>query len=120
MTLPAELLTILSYLASQAGAGWAASQMFDRLREAFPPPRHRPRNQVKAFAYGLLHKPRYALYTSTGLSLLIGGAAAATVAYVQGDSPAQAAWGFAAALASQYWNRHARLAGDVPQWREEA
>jgi hypothetical protein len=117
-TMPTELISALAYLASQAGAGAAASILFANLRDAFPPPPQRPRSRVLAWLYALLHKPRYALHTSTLLSLLIGVAAAVILAYVQGDDWIQAAWGFAGALVSQLWYRHGRMATDVPDWKE--
>jgi|FLYN01.1.fsa_nt_gi hypothetical protein len=77
------LIPVLSFLASTAGAGLAASRLFDRLRAALPA------NELAALPAGrlvspLLHAPRYARLSALVLAALISVAASVALAAAQG------------------------------------
>lgn len=116
-TTPTNVTDILMYLSSQAGAGVAASLLFAQLRAWFPAPRQRPSHGLLRWLCRALHTPRYALYSSIVLALFVGTGAAGVLAYIQGRSITDAAWGFVAALLSQVWYRHGRML-DLDTWEQ--
>lgn len=62
----AELLPLITFLGSTAGAGAAASWLFDQLRLAFPKPTVEAWNglgKAKKTAYRIVWSPQYARHT---------------------------------------------------------
>jgi hypothetical protein len=112
----AILLPLLQFLASTAGAGVAASRLFDWLRAELPPSRALAWPPLAQRALALLHAPRYARVGVLLLSALVSLLASAAVSALSGrpllpdlDAALSASL---AAIVSQLW--HARtLSADV-------
>jgi hypothetical protein len=66
----ALLVQVLQLLGSTAGAGLAASWLFDHLRAWFPIPTPEPAGWRRVL-YALLHAPRWARFVVYGLSAVI-------------------------------------------------
>ncbi len=84
----ATLAPLLAALASTAGAGWAASRLFGRLRAALPCPTAAewPRlARPRRLAATLLYAPRYARLTVFALSAAVSLAATGAAALLAGQ-----------------------------------
>jgi len=108
------LLPILHYL-SGVGAGVVASLLFSLLRDRIPLPQALPASPLQRLVLALLWSRRGARITVLALSGLIGGAAGAALAALQGEAVLPVVDALLAALISQVWHAATDLSADLPR-----
>jgi hypothetical protein len=108
------LLPILHTL-SGAGAGVVASLLFSLLRNRLPLPQALPASPPQRLVLTALYSRRGARISVLALSGLIGGAAGAALAYVQGAPVLPVVDALLAALISQVWHAATDLSADLPR-----
>jgi hypothetical protein len=106
-------IEILTYVATQTGAGITASYVFAWLRRVVTFPNQRPESssarQFWRWTYRLLHSDDYMIWTAPLLALVIGSLASVALAIATGVDAWSPAWAFISAWANQQWYRHGKM-----------